>query len=132
MGMSAFEKIPQVVAAETGEEVAPETWSENKMLRDSVQSLLLRNLPLARLVALVDSGELDKFLPPIEPGDCDWCHSHGPTMALPDLLVKGVCQDCFSIGLEAIRAAAAGDTQAYSAMEKELNLRWVNRAGVVH
>ena len=76
-------------------------------------------LTLSGVVALYDAGNLDALLPPITDGTCGWCREYGLIRNIGDL----VCQECFSIAMEIIRAIYADDTETYAVWERKINSR---------
>jgi hypothetical protein len=76
-------------------------------------------LTLSDIVALYDTDELDARLPLLTDGTCGWYRGYGLIRNIGDL----ICQECFSITMEMIRAIVTGDTETYAVWERKVNSR---------
>jgi hypothetical protein len=76
-------------------------------------------LTLSGIVALYDAGNIDALLPPIADGTCGWCREHGLIRNIGEL----VCQECFPITMEMLRAINSDNTETYAVLVKKLDSR---------
>lgn len=85
-----------------------------------MKKVLRDGLALSDIVALNDAGQLDSLLSPITCGTCGWCRARSMVRDVSGSL-GFLCQACFSMGIEIMRAAVVDDRNTCSALIKKLD-----------
>ncbi len=89
-------------------------------------------LTMPEIVALYDAGEVAALLPAPKDGMCAWCLEPGTVWETGDGFVKTICPECFSDGVELMRAHGSDDAGAIAFWEQKINSRQRVAGGAIH